>query len=184
MTRLLLALLLLLPAAATADPGDVVDAETLIASPNGRYYVILQQDGALEIVRRGVNNPPARTRVGDVRPKMNTLRSGATAAEVSRATGLTHGIQPETGDAIIGNTKLRDRLDRMRVFDDGSGFVARYASSPSEYDDLEPVRAQDGSDEGLIKVEQKAIGEDRILASFVHLYTRKDALFWGDSKRK
>ncbi len=182
--RWLLVLILLAPGLAFADPGDVVDAETLIASPNGRFYVIVQQDGEVEIVRRGASNPPARDRVGNARPKMTTIKRGASAAEMAAATGITKGIQPDVGDATIGETKLRDRLDQLRVFDDGTGFVARYASSPSRYDDLEPIRAPDGSDEGLVSVEQKPIGEDRVLASFVHLYTRKDAVFWGDSKRK
>ena len=179
--RWLLFMLLLAPGLVFAD---VVDAESLIASPNGRFYVIVQQNGDVEIVRRGASNPPARDRVGNARPKMTTIKRGASAAEMAAATGITKGIQPDIGDAIIGETRLRDRLDQLRVFDDGTGFVARYASSPSRYEDLEPIRTTEGSDEGLVSVEQKPIGEDRVLASFVHLYTRKDAVFWGDSERK
>lgn|GEM_PF-5716447 len=179
---LLFAALVLAPQPAWAD--NVVDAEMLIASPSGRYYVILQEDGEAEIVRRADNATPIRSRRGDARPTMETLRLGGTAEDVARAAGLTHGIEPEPGDAILGVTRLRDTLDRMHVFDDGSGFVARYSSSPTRFDDLEPIRGPDGADEGLVAVEQRAIGEDRTLASFVHLYTRKDSVFWGDPRRE
>lgn len=177
-----LLLVLCLPSISAAQ--DVVDVEMLIASPNGRYYVILQQDGEAEIVRRSAKLPPIRSRRGEKRPEMSVLRLGATAEELSRASGLLHGIEPEPGDAIIGTAQLRDPLDDLHVFDDGTGFVARYASSPSRFEDLEPIRGPDGSDEGLVMVEQRPVGEDRIVASFVHLYARKDVLFWGDPGRK
>ncbi len=173
---------LLLPGRAAAV--DVVDVEMLIASSNGRYYVILQQDGELEIVRRSERLPPIRSRRGEARPTMEELRLGGTAEQMARASGLKHGIEPEPGDAIIGTARLRDPLDRLDVFGDGTGFVARYSSSPTRYDDLEPIRATDGADEGLVTVESKPIGEDRVVASFVHLYTRKDAVFWGDPARQ
>lgn len=174
---------MLLPAAAPAETA-YVDVETLIASPAGTYYVIIQETGEVDLVRRGEDNPPARSRTGKARPKMQQLRTGATAAEMARATGLTRGIEPEPGDAVIGSTQLRDPLDELHVFDDGSGFVARYSSSPSKYDDLQPVRAPDGADEGLAQVEVKPVGADRRPASFVHVYTRKDVVFWGDPQRK
>ena len=178
------ALLMALCIPMTSHADDVVDVEMLIAAPNGRYYVILQQDGEAEIVRRSATRPPIRSRLGEKRPEMSVLRLGATAEELSRASGLLHGIQPEPGDAIIGTTRLRDRLDEMHVFGDGTGFVARYSSSPTRFDDLEPIRGPDGADEGLVAVEQRPVGEDRVVASFVHLYARKDALFWGDPSRK
>jgi len=179
----LLFLLLFVPALAVADD-PYVEVETLVASPAGTYYVIIQETGEVDLVRRGADNPPARSRTGTARPTMQQLRTGATAEEMARATGLRRSIEPEPGDAVIGSTQLRDPLDQLHVFDDGSGFVARYASSPSRYDDLQPVRAPDGADEGLAHVEVKPVGADRRPASFVHVYTRKDVVFWGDPARK
>ena len=177
-----LLLALLLPLSVFAKE-DLVEVETLVASPNGRYYAIIQQDGELELVRRAEGATPIRSRRGEKRPDEQSIRMGATAAEVARASGLTHGIEPERGDAIIASVQLRDRLADLHVFDDGTGFVARYDSSPSDYADLSPVRHPDGTDVGLVTVEHKPMGEKRLAGDFVHLYTRKDALFWGDPSR-
>lgn len=172
---------LLLPAMASAN--NVVPKEQIIASPQGTWYVIVQPRGDFDIVKRSPEAPPMRNREGKAPVTDAQLRLGATADEVMRSAGLP-GLRPDPGDAIFGGGRLRnDPLDRMHVFDDGSGFVARYAKGPSNFEGVEPVREADGSDVALIAVDSKEIGPQRTPTRFVHLYTLKDAIFWGDAGR-
>ena len=184
MTRpALLLLALLLPAAALAGP--VVPRERIIASPQGTWYVIVQPGGDFDIIKRSPDAPPMRSREGNAPITDAQLRLGATAEELKRSTGMLPGLRPDPGDAVLGGGTLRgDPLDRIHVFEDGSGLIARYASGPTEYADIEPIREPDGSDVALVAVDVVRIGPNRDPASYLHLYTLKDATFWGDAERR
>lgn len=183
MRRLVLLAALLIPAAAVA--GTVVPRERIVASPHGGWYVIVQPEGEFDIVKRSPEAPPMRSREGKAPITDEQLRLGATAEELKRSVGLLPGLRPDPGDAVYGGARLRrDPLDRMHVFDDGSGVVARYSKGPSQFEGIEPIREADGSDVALVAIEEDTIGPERTKARFVHLYTLKDATFWGDAKRE
>ena len=182
MRALLILTLLLLPALALG--GSVVPREQIIASPQGGWYVIVQPGGEFDIIKRFPDAPPMRSREGKAPITDAQLRLGATAEELKRSTGAMPGLRPDPGDAVYGGARLRqDPLDRAHVFEDGSGLVARYASGPTQFEGIEPIREADGSDVALVAVERATIGPERTEARFVHLYTLKDATFWGDAAR-
>ncbi len=181
-TAFLLAALLPIIALAAAP---VVPREQIIAAPQGAWYVIVQPGGEFDIVKRSPDAPPMRSREGKAPITDEQLRLGATAEEVMRSAGMLPGLRPDPGDAVLGGGQLRgDPLDRMHVFDDGSGLIARYSAGPTQFESIEPIREPDGADVALIAVDTTTTGPDRTATNYVHLYTLKDATFWGDAERQ
>ncbi len=173
----------LLPAFALAAP--VVPREQIIASPQGTWYVIVQPGGDFDIVKRSPDAPPMRSREGKAPITDEQLRLGATAEEVMRSAGMLPGLRPDPGDAVYGGGQLRgDPLHRRHVFYDGSGLIARYSKGPTQFDGIEPIREPDGADVALVAVDSTTTGPDRTPTNYVHLYTLKDATFWGDAERQ
>ncbi len=174
---------LLLPALLVG--ASVVPRERIVASPRGTWYVIVQPGGEFDVVQRSSEAPPMRSREGKDPITDEQLRLGATAEELMRSVGMLPGLRPDPGDGVVGGGKLRsDPLDRMHVFEDGSGLIARYASGPTQFENIEPIREPDGSDVALVAMDVTKLGPTRAEARFVHLYTLKDATFWGDAQRQ
>jgi hypothetical protein len=173
----------LLPAFALGGP--TVPREQIIASPQGAWYVIVQPGGEFDVVQRSADAPPMRSREGKAPITDQQLRLGATAEEVMRSAGMLPGLRPDPGDAVLGGGQLRaDPLDLMHVFDDGSGLIARYSKGPTQFDGISPIREPDGADIALVAVDTTTTGPNRTTTNYVHLYTLKDATFWGDAERQ